>query len=523
MVKSGNIFVAFLGLLRVKHTKSYSERFFNEHPHKYNLYGLSKMLSDYGIENGTTHIKDKKNDIKEIQTPFIAHYGRDFAVVNEVTPEHVSFLWKGLKHSMPVAKFVTAWSGIALLAESSPSSIEPDYKKHRKSALLQFLIKILLFCAGGFILLATYWKTSIYLNFGVSILLLLNLAGIFISWLLMLKHLHIQSRYADKICSLFKQSNCNSVLESSAAKLFGIIGWSEVGLGYFITNVVVLLFSPILVTYIALINIVTLPFSFWSVWYQYAKAKQWCPLCLTVQVLLWSIFAVNCIMNLIRIPELNFESLLTLTMLGCGYVVAVLSLTVLLPLVNTDQTVQNLRQSINSMKADKDVFTTLLKKQPFYEANDCDSIIRFGNPDSKLHLTVLTNPYCSPCAKMHKRIEELLKQANDKVSVEYILSSFGENLNSTNKHLIAACLMDHTNSAKILREWFEKGKEQRDDYFKNLSLDMANPKIEIEFQKHKIWREKSQLQGTPTVLVNGFHLPESYKVEDLIYFTDLDI
>jgi len=30
-----------------KHTKDFSNRFFNEHPHKYNLLGLSKMLSDF--------------------------------------------------------------------------------------------------------------------------------------------------------------------------------------------------------------------------------------------------------------------------------------------------------------------------------------------------------------------------------------------------------------------------------------------------------------------------------------------
>jgi len=88
------------------------------------------------------------------------------------------------------------------------------------------------------------------------------------------QHLRIQSQYVDKICSLFKQSACNNALESKAAKLFGIIGWAEVGLGYFLTNALLLLFAPALIPYIALINIVTLPFSFWSVWYQKTKAEK---------------------------------------------------------------------------------------------------------------------------------------------------------------------------------------------------------------------------------------------------------
>ena len=46
-----NIFTTFLDLLEVKYTDSFSRQYFNEHPHKYNLFGLSSMLSDYGIEN----------------------------------------------------------------------------------------------------------------------------------------------------------------------------------------------------------------------------------------------------------------------------------------------------------------------------------------------------------------------------------------------------------------------------------------------------------------------------------------
>ena len=519
MHKGQNIFVSFLELLNVRHTKDFSNQYFNEHPHKYNLFGLSKLLSEYGIANAATKISDKEKDLPEIQTPFIAAFGGDFAAVHDVTPDKVSFLYRGDRHIMPVAKFAEAWSGIVLLAEPSPTSIEPDYKAHRKTELLQLLIKALLFSAGGFILLATYLKGAFYTSIGISLLLLVNLMGVFISWQLMLKHLHIQSQYADKICSLFKQSNCNSVLESSAAKLFGVIGWSEVGLGYFLTNVLLLLFAPNLIVYIALINIATLPFSFWSVWYQYTKAKQWCPLCLIVQVLLWSIFAINCICGFIRIPGLGYEEVITLTILGCGYAAAILGLNVLLPGVNTEKTARNLRQSINSIKADEDVFSALLKKQPHYHT-DTKSIIHFGNQEAPLQLTILSNPYCNPCSKMHKRIEELLKKTNNNIGVQYFLSSFKEGWNTTNKYLIAACLADTSVAMHIFTDWFEKGVTLRDDYFKDRGFDIEAPEVEAEFQKHEAWRKKTQIRATPTILVDGYQLPENYKIEDLQNFTE---
>ena len=64
-------------------------------------------------------------------------------------------------------------------------------------------------------------------------MLLVNMVGVYISWLLLQKQMHVENRYADKICSLFKQKDCNNVLETKAAKLFGIIGWSEIGFSYF--------------------------------------------------------------------------------------------------------------------------------------------------------------------------------------------------------------------------------------------------------------------------------------------------
>jgi protein-disulfide isomerase len=115
--------------------------------------------------------------------------------------------------------------------------------------------------------------------------------------------------------------------------------------------------------------------------------------------------------------------------------------------------------SINSIKADEAVFRAILKKQPAIETNKADSIILFGNPDAKLWISILTNPFCNPCALMHKRVEKLLD----------------------------------------------------------------NPAIETEFQKHAAWKEKSRLRATPTILVNGYQLPENYKIEDLRYFTEFTI
>lgn len=518
-------FEIFLNLLEVKHTKSFSNQYFNKHPHKYNLFGLSKMLLDYGIENGGIRIEDKEHDITKIKKPFIAHFSNDFVVVQKVENNSVSFHWRGTKHDLPFAEFIQAWTGIVLLAESSDKSIEPNYKEHRKTERINSLKKIVFLSACGLLSAFVYINQSYYNNIGISILLFINLAGLYVSWLLLLKQMHVQSQYADKICSLFKQKDCNDVLESKAAKLWGVVGWSDIGFGYFLTNVSLLLLFPNLITSIALLNILTLPYTLWSIWYQRVKANQWCVLCLIVQFLLWAIFITDLLFGYIQLHEIESYSLISSFLIcACSYCISVMGTNLLVPKFKAQREMEHLYQTINSIKANETVFESLLKKQPYYETNDCDSIIRFGNSESSLRITVFSNPYCNPCSKMHKRIEKLLQQTKNNIGVQYILSSFGEHLHSTNKYLIAACLTETNGSSmQILSDWFEKGIHQKDDYFKDWNLDMENPTIEAEFEKHEAWKQKTQIHATPTVLINGYLLPESYKIEDLCYITNLDL
>ena len=338
MEKTKNTFVAFLDLLNVKHTKSFSNQYFNEHPYKYNLFGLSKMLLDYGVDNSATRITDRESNISEIETPFVAHFGGDFVVVNKVESDKVSFLMKGSQHILTIEKFIEAWTGIVLLAESSEKSIEPNYIEHKKVELLNSLKKIVFFSALGLIALLAYVYQSYYTNIGISFIILISIVGIYISWLLLLKQMHIQSQYADKICSLFKQKDCNDVLESKGSKLFGIIGLSEIGFGYFFANILLFLFSPALHSSIVIINILTLPFTFWSVWYQWAKAKQWCVLCLIVLVLLWSIFIVNVLFSYIQLPKLSYQELFNFFITGCCYFISILGINILVSKLNAENT-----------------------------------------------------------------------------------------------------------------------------------------------------------------------------------------
>jgi ABC-type bacteriocin/lantibiotic exporter with double-glycine peptidase domain len=149
------------------------------------------MLSDYGIENMAARISEKEQSISEIETPFIAHFGGDFVVVYKIKPDNVHLCLTGDNHVLPVDKYIESWSGVVLLAEPSENSIEPDYREHRKTEMASLLEKISFFSACGLIAITAYIYQSFYTNIGMSLLILVSLAGMYISWLLLLKQMPI--------------------------------------------------------------------------------------------------------------------------------------------------------------------------------------------------------------------------------------------------------------------------------------------------------------------------------------------
>ena len=202
------------------------------------------------------------------------------------------------------------------------------------------------------------------------------------------------------------------MLESDAAKLLGVFGWSEIGLGYFGANILLLQFLPHEIFLLAIINIFTLPYSFWSVWYQKTKARQWCPLCLIVQVLLWTIFIVDYSFGYIQIPTLSYSVIQLFIFISSVYASSILIFNLLIPALSRGNGRERITQEINSIKVNEEIFRTLLTQQSYYEVSQADSQIHFGAPDGLLKISILTNPFCNPCAKMHKRVEKFLHDTN---------------------------------------------------------------------------------------------------------------
>ena len=426
-----NIFVSLLETLNVKYTKWYSSKYYSEHPYKNSLYGLSKILFDYNIENKGGVIKDKKGALTELDTPFIAHVKNNFVIVYRIDKNNVIYILKGKNISVSHEEFIQTWSGNTLLIEKNENSIEPNYAAHYKQKILHIIERNILILSLVLILILSGIYTGAYLQTNFIISLIINIIGGYISYLLFLKQIHIHSNHADKICSLITQSDCNSILDSKVANVLNF-SWSEIGLGYFISNIIIITFFPHLYSYLAVVNCFSLPYTIWSILYQKIIAKQWCPLCLIVQFILWSLFVLNIYTKEIIVPEFNWANLfLTVSI----YTVSIILLNIMGDISSDLKDRNNISQELNSIKLDKDIFNMLINKKNKYEITKSNSNIILGNIESNNLITIITNPHCGPCAKLHKKIKKVLRE--NKCCIQYILTSFGSHFEESNKLIIA--------------------------------------------------------------------------------------
>lgn len=118
----------FLQVLGVPHTVGYSDGRFLAMPFK-SLFGLSKLLTEYGVDNETLRLADK-DEISALQPPFLAHTGRGFVIVTDMDADRVGYLTQGVAETMPLPDFKEAWSGVVMLAYPATDSVEPGYRGH---------------------------------------------------------------------------------------------------------------------------------------------------------------------------------------------------------------------------------------------------------------------------------------------------------------------------------------------------------------------------------------------------------
>lgn len=510
---NNTLFEQILDLLSVRHTRSFTESYYDTHPHKLDLLGLSEMLNYYGVETSALQLRRNSEYLCALEAPFVAFIDHEFVLVRTVTPKEVSYDWQGQKITLTMEQFLANWSGVVLLFEATEHAIEPDYKSHRIALLNKNLLGGLL----GIIFLllvslAPLWHAFTFIKAGW---LLLHIVGLGLGLVLLSKELTGEDRYVRKICSLFlKSSDCNQVLNTSASRFMGV-SWSVVGTGFFLSGTLLSLFFPTTVFYSELMVLIALPYTLWSVGYQAFRVKQRCSLCLSVQALLW--LMAGYAYSVAGFDWSVFYVSLFLVV-GASYLLVILLLHFGIILYQGRKQLWKQNNRLEAIRLHESVYAALSIDSPCYEIDKSVGLL-LGNRDAKDWITIVSNPHCAPCARLHPQIEALLRQKEGQCGLQLIFTSFSEELEPSAMLLIAMYQhSDETDYMRFLSDWYREGRHQRSLYYQRYQLDQTDRRILEVLEGMKSWVKQQGLTKTPTVLLNGTAMPEDYELKDLSYF-----
>ena len=322
--------------------------------------------------------------------------------------------------------------------------------------------------------------------------------------------------------SFSKSTDCNAVIRSPASMVFGVIHLSELGLLYFLGGLVSLSISALanhsIVGLLAILNWLTLPYTFFSVYYQWQVIKKWCPLCLLVMVVFWlEFFSLN---YHFQWPVISTSSLFIVLL---SFSIPLLfRLAARQPIIDSFQ-LPNLERKLNRFLKSDRIFQTLLEAQPVVSMGKLRHPVVAGAANPHINLTIVSSPTCGPCAATHFVLESLLSNFSDKLSVNYrfLVPAKEDNSISTKvaKHVIALSLKRPMEEViKALSNWYLGRYKDNFEKWAEFHSSESTPDKELidsMLSEQVNWCLQAGVHATPTIFINNKKMPEEFSVNDL--------
>jgi len=518
--------VQLLKSLKVPVTTSTAIEQVENHPDFPSLYSISDSLTSWNIENAAFQVDAESLD--RLPTPFISHMrkqGGSFVLVTNINGAVQLIDEKGQEKKLSREEFIKGWTSNVLLAERNTHSGEKEYAKKRREELIAGVRLPLL--GGIALLLIIYFfilRASTPFGAIASLLLMTKFIGCVVSSLLLWFEVDKASPVLKQICTAGNKTNCTAVLNSKGSKVFNWLSWSEAGFFYFAGSFLSLLlsigFPNVTLAVLTCLSMLAFPYTFFSIYYQWRIVKQWCPLCLVVQM----VIVTEAIIGYFGYWRVASNPLIVWGGSQLLFFLAVFSLPVLFWIASKKaflslERAKLLKKELHKLKYNKEIFTALLPRQKHISHPTEGLGITLGNPAAKHTIVKVCNPFCGPCAKAHQTLDELLDNGQIKVKVIFMAADGEGDKAMVVKHLLH--LSEKGDEALLRRamdDWYNAPQKDYAVFQHMYPVEREQLKRygqQVEAMKN--WCLESSISFTPTIFINGYQMPDNYKIEDLMH------
>jgi len=490
------------------------------HPTYPSLHSITGVLDHFSIKNFALEVPKNAETLGLLPSNFLALIKEEqfngFALVSKLNQKLQLFYNDNKKKIISENEFIDIWSGIVVIIEEDNKVIIQDSKKEN------FTNRNILIATIALITVFFVYKNTLF----PTVHYLLSLVGLAVCILILHHDLGISSKVLSKFCSEGnKKTSCDEVLKSKGANLFGYFKLSDIGIIYFASLILswILLKNSALSNYpLIIISLLALPFTFFSIFYQFKIVKKWCLLCLSVVSILW-LQAIAIIFSNFRFNELQFNLNAILITTLC-FLVSFAFWRFISPKFKKEQELNTLRIEHFKFKRNYNIFKSLIGN-----SNQIDTRINITNEiilgrskeNALLEVVVITNPLCGFCKESHRLVEKLIKIEGKSINiiirfnVKADLDSIDAKISwrlleiyNINGDQICLDAMHDIYSTTLPKDWLLKwGEPSKSEYIPILTNE-------------KGWCEQHNINFTPEILVNGRSFPREYDRIDLMNFID---
>ncbi|WP_300486462.1 vitamin K epoxide reductase family protein [Flavobacterium sp.] len=466
---------------------------------------VSDTFDYFGIENLAATVPiEALEQLPEFFLTLINIEGKSIFVSAHKTQNRISCKSTEKKlQQYSYADFKKIWSGTIIVVEKNTA---PSNTKNRQTL-------VFLGIAAALTLLTLLYPFSLI----ATVIGLLAIIGIYISWLITKEELGIRDTITATLCSTLNEKGSCSNIINSKVRFLGLISLSTATGVFFVSQLMVLLFIGFDTTFFSIALFAAIPALLYSLYSQAYVLKEWCALCLATALLLvlemGFVFTAPLIFTFNAAYWIKALLFITLVHLGINYTKA---------LIEKNIALKKSEMDFFKFKRNYGLFTSLLYKKQLTNNTSIPQQhhVRFGSDNPVLTIQAVTNPLCGYCTDAFKAYYTLLEKYGTDIQIQFIFSVPYEKPDMLSTKIALAVLDAYSHNPKqallLLKDWFDKKDISK---WENKSGNPSPDKLQL-LQSHRNWCDTNGILYTPATFINSYYYPNEYKTQEFILFAD---
>ncbi len=506
---------------KIRVTRTTIQDYLLSHPHYPALKSVCDAFKKWGIEHYPLRLKIP--EIMALQSPFLAHLndgGGQLAFIYTVSEREVVYS-TGQRKKMHEAwqVFATRLSGAVIIVNPNDKVGESNFGIKRNNEWLEILLLPIII----FTVLSIGLYNALTSNISIADKVYLPLAGtiitgVFVSLVLALNEFKIHHAVLQSLCRFGKKADCHSVIDSRASRVFGWIGWSDIGFVYFTGLLLYMLQiqSQASLHLMAFVSALALPYPVYSIYYQAVKLKKWCMLCLLVQCIIVVGFIL--LLPYLKPVTLVFTDFLSLTI--CFLVPGTFYYGLKLNWVRRNSQEKD-HKALLTLRGDPEVFRLMLMKSEPLNIPVKENSLVFGNPAAENTLTVFMSFHCKHCSALFAKIRMLLTSLQ-KVKVVFVFWTDDDLLSRKLINHIHRLYKEQRNERILvfIDNWFNNPESAMKELNSSDAIHEDCYYFEQISSENQLLFEQCEINGTPQTFLDGYPYPSIFELEQIEFISD---